>query len=108
MPQEFKPGCARPTGGIVEDKEKEKATQDEQLVKKEEKTMTLIGRKAPDFTAPHIIRGNSSIYNYQNILENGFFYVSIQAISPSFEQLSFQQLLKSILNLRNLALKFFR
>jgi peroxiredoxin (alkyl hydroperoxide reductase subunit C) len=38
MPKEIKVGCARPTGGIVGEKE--------------EKTMVLIGRKAPDFTAP--------------------------------------------------------
>ena len=52
MPQEFKPGCARPTGGVVGEKEKEIKTQDDQSVKREGKTMILIGRKAPDFTAP--------------------------------------------------------
>ena len=30
MPKEFKPGCARPTGGVVGEKEKEKTTQNEQ------------------------------------------------------------------------------
>jgi len=54
MPQEFKPGCARPTGGVVG--EKEKTSQNEQSVKKEEKTM-LIGRKAPDFSAPAYHKG---------------------------------------------------
>jgi predicted secreted acid phosphatase len=57
MPQEFKTGCARPTGGVVGEKEKERKTQDEQSVKKEEKTMLLIGRKAPDFTAPAYYQG---------------------------------------------------
>jgi len=57
MPKEFKPGCARPTGGVVEEKGKEKTTQDEQPVKKEEKTMLLIGRKAPDFSAPAYHQG---------------------------------------------------
>jgi hypothetical protein len=52
MPQEFKPGCARPTGGVVGEKEKEKTAQNEQSMKKEEKNMILIGRKAPDFSAP--------------------------------------------------------
>jgi peroxiredoxin (alkyl hydroperoxide reductase subunit C) len=56
MPQEFKPGCARPTGGVVGEKEKAKTAQDEQPVKKEEKTM-LIGRKAPDFSAPAYHKG---------------------------------------------------
>jgi peroxiredoxin (alkyl hydroperoxide reductase subunit C) len=57
MPQEFKPGCARPTGGVVGEKEKEKNVQNEQPVKKEEKNMLLIGRKAPDFTAPAYHQG---------------------------------------------------
>jgi hypothetical protein len=57
MPQEFKPGCARPTGGVVGEKEKEKATQEEKSAPKEEKKMLLIGRKAPDFTAPAYHQG---------------------------------------------------
>jgi peroxiredoxin (alkyl hydroperoxide reductase subunit C) len=57
MPQEFKPGCARPTGGVVGDKEKKKTTDDEQPIKKEGKNMLLIGRKAPDFTAPAYHQG---------------------------------------------------
>ena len=57
MPQEFKPGCARPTGGVVGEKQKETTMQDEQSMKKEEKTMLLIGRKAPDFTAPAYHKG---------------------------------------------------
>ena len=57
MPQEFKPGCARPTGGIVGAEEKEKRAQNDQPVKKEEKNMLLIGRKAPDFTAPAYHKG---------------------------------------------------
>ncbi len=57
MPQEFKPGCARPTGGVVGEKEKNKKEQNEQITKKEEKNMILIGRKAPDFTAPAYHQG---------------------------------------------------
>jgi hypothetical protein len=57
MPKEFKPGCARPTGGVIREKEKEKTTQNEQSMKKEGKTMFLIGRKAPDFTAPAYHKG---------------------------------------------------
>lgn len=57
MPQEFKPGCARPTGGVVGEKGKDKKAQSEQPEKKEEKTMVLIGRKAPDFTAPAYHQG---------------------------------------------------
>jgi hypothetical protein len=57
MPQEFKPGCARPTGGVVGEKEKEEKAQNEQSVKKEGKAMLLVGRKAPDFTSPAYHRG---------------------------------------------------
>jgi len=57
MPQEFKPGCARPTGGVVGEKAKEKTTQEEKSAPKEEKKMLLIGRKAPDFTAPAYYQG---------------------------------------------------
>jgi peroxiredoxin (alkyl hydroperoxide reductase subunit C) len=57
MPQEFKPGCARPTGGVVGEKEKDKKAQNDQTMKKEEKHMVLIGRKAPDFTAPAYHKG---------------------------------------------------
>ena len=56
MPQEFKPGCARPTGGVV-GAEKDKKAQDDQPMKEEEKHMLLIGRKAPDFTAPAYHKG---------------------------------------------------
>jgi hypothetical protein len=52
MPKEIKVGCARPTGGVVGEKGKEETVQTEQTIKKEQKTMVLIGRKAPDFTAP--------------------------------------------------------
>ena len=57
MPQEFKPGCARPTGGVVEEKAKDKKAQNEHPVSKEGKNMLLIGRKAPDFTAPAYHKG---------------------------------------------------
>jgi hypothetical protein len=57
MPQEFKPGCARPTGGVVGEKKKEKKAQNEEPMKKEEQTMILIGRKAPDFSAPAYHKG---------------------------------------------------
>jgi len=56
MPQEFKPGCARPTGGIVGTEEKDKRAQNDQPVKREG-NMLLIGRKAPDFTAPAYHKG---------------------------------------------------
>jgi len=57
MPQEFKPGCARPTGGVVGERQTERKAQDEHSVKKEEKTMILVGKKTPDFTAPAYHQG---------------------------------------------------
>lgn len=57
MPQEFKPGCARPTGGVVGEQKKKMTAEDEQPVRKEEKTMLLIGRKASDFIAPAYHQG---------------------------------------------------
>jgi len=56
MPQDFKPGCARPAGGVVGEKEKVKPVMHDQSGKKEERAM-LIGRKAPDFTAPAYHKG---------------------------------------------------
>jgi peroxiredoxin (alkyl hydroperoxide reductase subunit C) len=57
MPKEFKPGCARPTGGLVGEKEKVQTPQIGQKTEKEERSMILIGRKAPDFTAPAYHKG---------------------------------------------------
>ena len=57
MPKAFKPGCARPTAGIVPEKEKLQETQSGQKIEKEEQTMILIGRKTPDFTAPAYHQG---------------------------------------------------
>ncbi|MDQ1333670.1 MAG: hypothetical protein QG552_620 [Thermodesulfobacteriota bacterium] len=57
MPEEFKAGCARPTGGPVgepEAKDPEGTTVKE---KKEEQSMVMIGRKAPDFVAPAYLEG---------------------------------------------------
>jgi len=55
MSDELKPGCARPTGSTVA-----KAPRDEnayQQETKEESKVILIGRKAPDFTAPGYHQG---------------------------------------------------
>ena len=58
MAEEFKPGCARPTGGpvgeVVEENEKEIQLND---TKKEEVQMIKVGKKAPDFTAPAYQKG---------------------------------------------------
>jgi hypothetical protein len=55
MAEEFQPGCARPTGGPVGE-----ATGDEKAYpedRKEEPQVILIGKKAPDFTAPGYHQG---------------------------------------------------
>jgi len=57
MPEEFKAGCARPTGGPVGEPaavDEEKSTE---IEKKEVKSMVMIGRKAPDFEAPAYLDG---------------------------------------------------
>jgi len=57
MPEEFKAGCARPTGGPVGEPEAEEGKEIIEREKKEEKLMVMIGRKAPDFVAPAYLEG---------------------------------------------------
>lgn len=57
MPEEFKAGCARPTGGPVGEPEAEEGKEIIERGKKEEKLMVMIGRKAPDFVAPAYLEG---------------------------------------------------
>jgi len=50
MAEEAEVGCARPTGGPVGE---EPTTDNQQaLPLKEERSMIMVGQKAPDFTAP--------------------------------------------------------
>jgi len=56
MPEEFKPGCARPTGGPVGEKPAANETSTEPKPK-EIKSMIKVGRKAPDFSAPAFLNG---------------------------------------------------
>ncbi len=51
MAEEFKPGCARPTGGPV-GSGPEKTPEKETVTAKKESVMIKVGQKAPDFTAP--------------------------------------------------------
>ena len=56
MPEDFKPGCARPTGGPVgKANETEKPTQETKP--KETVSMIKVGKKAPDFSAPAYLNG---------------------------------------------------
>ncbi len=51
MAEKLKAGCARPSGGPVEDPSPEESTEN-QTQKKETRPMMQVGKKAPDFTAP--------------------------------------------------------
>lgn len=54
MPEEFKPGCSRPTGGAA----KNTPSQTEpQPAPKEASPMINVGKKAPDFSAPAYLNG---------------------------------------------------
>jgi peroxiredoxin (alkyl hydroperoxide reductase subunit C) len=56
MAEEIKAGCARPTGGPVG--EKPAVTKEEKTTpEKEVRSMIMVGRKAPDFTAPGYHKG---------------------------------------------------
>ena len=55
MPEEFKAGCARPTGGPVGEAPQPVDSSTKET--KETSQMILIGRKAPDFTAPAYLKG---------------------------------------------------
>jgi peroxiredoxin (alkyl hydroperoxide reductase subunit C) len=55
MAEELSPGCARPTGGPVGEPAVDKDAYPEE--RKEESQVILIGKKAPDFTAPGYHQG---------------------------------------------------
>lgn len=59
MPEDFKPGCARPTGGPVgeEPMHVEQSGTQETKEKEAKKTMIQVGKKAPDFSAPAYHQG---------------------------------------------------
>ena len=46
MAEELKIGCARPTGGPVGEEPQQEESQTEQIIKKEEKPMIEVGKKA--------------------------------------------------------------
>ena len=55
MGEEIDAGCARPTGGPVGEEREEKP--EEETIIKEEKSMIMVGKPAPDFTAPAYHKG---------------------------------------------------
>ncbi len=56
MPEDFKPGCARPTGGPVGETVEKKENIAE-IKPKETGSMIKVGKKAPDFSAPAYLNG---------------------------------------------------
>ena len=56
MPEEKPIGCARPTGGPVGEDVSQKRNE-EPIQQKEERKMIMVGKKAPDFTAPAYHQG---------------------------------------------------
>jgi peroxiredoxin (alkyl hydroperoxide reductase subunit C) len=56
MAEEFKPGCARPTGGPVGGPAPEKVDSSDEK-SEEELSMIKVGQKAPDFTSPAYHKG---------------------------------------------------
>ena len=57
MPEDFKPGCARPTGGPVGEAPAEKTEISPVPKPKEIQNMIKVGQKAPDFSAPAYLKG---------------------------------------------------
>jgi hypothetical protein len=57
MPEEFKAGCARPTGGPVGGPEEPKSDRPGQPAREEVRKMMMVGKKAPDFSAPGYYQG---------------------------------------------------
>ena len=65
MAEEAEVGCARPTGGPVGEEPQE----EQQTMKpvKEERSMVMVGQKAPDFAAPGYQKGkfvNVKLWDY--------------------------------------------
>jgi len=56
MAKEASVGCARPTGGPVGEEQDEKNERNRENVK-EERSMIMVGQKAPDFVAPGYHKG---------------------------------------------------
>ena len=61
-------GCARPTGGVVGEKQPEGSAP--QIEKQEKKTMAeaMIGKKAPNFQAPAFFEGEFTRINLADYL----------------------------------------
>ncbi len=57
MGEDIKVGCARPTGGLVEEAPKAESFSPKDVPAKEAVAMIKVGKKAPDFSAPAYHQG---------------------------------------------------
>lgn len=55
MPEEFKPGCQRPS--IKKPQPEGAPLESQQVIKEEKQDMVKVGKPAPDFTAPAFHQG---------------------------------------------------
>lgn len=66
MPEDAEVGCARPTGGPVGEEPQEEQQVTESV--KEERSMIMVGQKAPDFSAPGYQQGKFINVNLSDYL----------------------------------------
>ncbi len=57
MTEKPKAGCARPTGGLVGQKESEEQREERQPTKEVKKMLIKLGKATPDFSAPGYYKG---------------------------------------------------
>ena len=67
MEEEKKVACARPTGGPVGATQETEKNQNEPTFKKE-RSMVMVGKKAPDFTAPAYHNGKFTSIQLSSLL----------------------------------------
>lgn len=66
MSEDAEVGCARPTGGPVGEEPQEEQRVNESV--KEERSMVMVGQKAPDFSAPGYQQGKFINVNLSDYL----------------------------------------
>jgi len=66
MSEDAEVGCARPTGGPVGEEPQEEQQANESV--KEERSMVMVGQKAPDFSAPGYQQGKFVNVNLSDYL----------------------------------------
>jgi len=68
MTEKPKAGCARPTGGLVGQKEPAEQSEATQPTKEVKKMLVQLGKPAPDFTAPAYYRGDFTAVKLSDLL----------------------------------------